>query len=440
MQVNQFLSYRMTKPALRVSVGSFLSFLTGLLAFYFVPFGGQLYLSDIFCVSVAALYLLSGQANQLVRILGTLGCVLLVGAVAWLIQQICTDLIRQTVFDDLIRGWSKIAIFISCIIVVSMFTRQKMGRLVICACGYAVGKIIETAVFPSGYEIGTPWKFGYSIPVTILVIAYLSYFHKRQRIIFVPAAFIALGIVNIAMNFRSMFLFCLVSAAACFFSDIVKLVAAKHKLSFGFKVPIVIVAIGITAFSAKTAYEYMAVGGMLGIEAQQKYYSETSGDLNILQAGRNESFVSTVAIKNSPIMGYGSWAKSHDYAVMQIEVLRQKHIEAQYSEDDSLELIPSHSYVLGAWVESGIVGALFWVIAFAITFAALLVTIGAGGSFMGLNFFLFINLLWSIPFSPFTADTRLSVAIILCLALSVLKSANVERIFRAIPRRSLRRA
>lgn len=440
MQVNQLLSSRTTKPALKLSVGSVLSFLTGLLAFYFVPFGGQLYISDLFCLFVVAFCLLSGQFGRIFVTLGNVGNILIVCALAWFVQQVATDLIRQTEFDNLIRGWSKIIILISCLISVTAITKLKMERLVICICGFAVGKIIETAVFPNEFTRGLPWKFGYSVPVTILVISYICYFHKNHRLIMLPLAFLTLGAINIVMNYRSMFLFCLISAAACFFSDLGRVFLAKRKATASLYMPLVVVAVAVTAFSAKIGYEYAAGSGVLGVDAQQKYYAQSSGDLNILQAGRNESLVSTVAIKNSPIVGYGSWAKNHDYAVMQIELLRQKHIEAQYLDDGNAEFIPTHSYILGAWVEAGIVGALFWAVAFAVTLGAAFATVEAGGTFVGLLLFLFINLLWNIPFSPFGADTRLSAAITLCCALSVLKTAHVERVFRTFSRKQLRRA
>ena len=440
MKINKRFSLSVANPIFKMPAGAFLSFFIGFLAFYFLPIGGQLYISDLFCLFFAAICLLSGRVNRTFATLGMVGNVLVACALAWLIQQCVTDLIRQTEFDNLIRGWSKIIIFIACIISVASITKLKMERIVLCACGFAVAKILETALFPNDYTRDLPWKYGYSFPVAVLVISYICFFHKKYRVILLPISLVFLGIANVVMNFRSMFLFCMISAGVCFAVDMGRLFFGSRKLRASLYMPLVIAMMAITTFSAKEVYEYAANNGVLGAEAQQKYYAQSSGDLSILQAGRNESLVSTVAIKNSPIIGYGSWAKNHDYAVMQIELLRQKHIEAQYSGDGSAEFIPTHSYILGAWVEAGIVGALFWAVAFTVVLGAAFLIVDAGGSFMCVGFFLFINLLWNIPFSPFGADTRLSAAITLCCALSVLKTTNVERIFRSTSRNLLRRA
>jgi hypothetical protein len=69
------------------------------------------------------------------------------------------------------------------------------------------------------------------------------------------------------------------------------------------------------------------------------------------------------------------------------------------------DLIPSHSHLLGAWVESGIVGAVFWCWVLWLTGGTL---VRASGREPLFPFFAFIALLliWNVFFSPYGADER----------------------------------
>jgi hypothetical protein len=69
------------------------------------------------------------------------------------------------------------------------------------------------------------------------------------------------------------------------------------------------------------------------------------------------------------------------------------------------DVIPSHSHLLGAWVESGVVGAVFWCWVSWLTGSTLLRSSGREPLF---TFFVFIAMLlvWNVLFSPYGADQR----------------------------------
>jgi hypothetical protein len=69
------------------------------------------------------------------------------------------------------------------------------------------------------------------------------------------------------------------------------------------------------------------------------------------------------------------------------------------------DLIPSHSYLLGAWVESGLLGAAFWAWVLWLTMKALWRASGAEPRFPFLVFIAFL-LVWNILFSPYGAEAR----------------------------------
>jgi hypothetical protein len=71
---------------------------------------------------------------------------------------------------------------------------------------------------------------------------------------------------------------------------------------------------------------------------------------------------------------------------------------------------------MGAWVEAGIVGAIFWAVLFFQGIKALIVLPQISDPLIPLYAWILLDLLWSIPFSPFGAQCRLTVPLaILCI-------------------------
>jgi hypothetical protein len=111
-----------------------------------------------------------------------------------------------------------------------------------------------------------------------------------------------------------------------------------------------------------------------------------------------------------------------------VSALGQHGYEIQ-GESES-DLIPSHSYIVGAWVEAGFVGALFWFWELMLTARALIATQGANSALALLIAFVVFNLLWNLAFSPFGAEARFYTAYDLSLmmfALTLPRSSMAKR-------------
>ena len=109
-------------------------------------------------------------------------------------------------------------------------------------------------------------------------------------------------------------------------------------------------------------YGMLAGGGRLGEKAQEKYDRQRSASGGTLVGGRAEFFVGLAAALDRPVLGHGSWPADTGQAVQRaaerfgIEVddsrrRRDPHAQA---------IIPTHSALVGAWVEHGIMGGIFW--------------------------------------------------------------------------------
>jgi len=133
----------------------------------------------------------------------------------------------------------------------------------------------------------------------------------------------------------------------------------------------VFVALIIGALFFKSAYSYLATSGYLSDEQREKYFMQSrrgSSALSILMMGRIEPFVGFRALLDHPIVGYGPrpidtkgyyslfLEKWGGYEDVQNYMAYQARRQALGRET----IIPSHSHIIGAWIERGIVGLMFW--------------------------------------------------------------------------------
>jgi hypothetical protein len=188
----------------------------------------------------------------------------------------------------------------------------------------------------------------------------------------------------------------------------------------------VIVVGAIAAQGLIALYSVAAGNGLLGDAAKNKYEAQTAGDLSLLQAGRAESLVSTQAIADSPILGHGSWAKDVAYVAMMRDILESRGYEV-VGEIEQNTLIPSHSHLLGAWVESGVMGGVFWTAVAVIAILAVYRCIKRAGAPAATIGFILFSLIWDVLFSPFSNAQRFVKAAQICLAISVLQGDSLQR-------------
>jgi len=146
-----------------------------------------------------------------------------------------------------------------------------------------------------------------------------------------------------------------------------------------------------------------------------------------LLSGRSESLISTRAIADSPIIGHGSWARSDEYANMHRMLLRERGFQVAPKRGEKAELIPSHSYILGSWVEAGVLSVPLWVTVFLLALFAFLRTSDLRSPYLPLVGFCAAQLLWSVPFSPFGASERFMVSVELLVVIWALRSWQAPR-------------
>jgi hypothetical protein len=384
---------------------------------------GTVYLADVIALcGVIVTAFRPGPIRHFAAVRG-----LLIGLAIWLAGSVLTDLVRHTEPANFLRGWGRIVFFGAALIFVWIVSDLRLSRIAAFFLGLVGAMLAGTAFFPSAYQLGEPWKFGYAPALAILaaLASAAPLFGRTPRQFRQILILGGMALTNLVFNYRSMFAIllgaALVTLIAAPLSRIGKInPRGKPVLQLGMVLILAILSIG-----APAGYGVVASSGMLGDKAKQKYMEQTSGDMGLLLGGRSESLGSVAAIKDSPIIGHGSWASDRYYVALRILMLRARGVETKGT-DISAEQIPSHSYLFGSWVESGIAGALFWGAVWLICARALLVTSTAGLRATGFVSFVCIQLLWNIVFSPFGAEVRFLVAGQLCIVFWALNAARTS--------------
>ena len=277
--------------------------------------------------------------------------------------------------------------------------------------------VLGTDLFQSSgsFFSSTSWKFGTGFGLTILAGIFLSAHFPNAKGLIITA----LSPIHLLLNARSLFLTVFVSGLLTSIS--IRIASIRARVATGIALTL------IATFSlpiAETVYGEMTSSGLFGQDAAEKYKAQTQIDGGIVLGGRPESLISFQAIADSPFFGHGSWAENIDYRIRYFEALEDAGKTVHWSALHKSLLIPGHSHILGAWIEHGIFGAVFWL------FILLLITRALYSSVLGLYQVVFIEMLiltkaiWDIPFSPFGLHGRLTMSISIVVAIYIIENCK----------------
>ncbi len=394
-----------------------LVFIIPTLRFLDVHMVGRLLASELVILALFPIVLSSGGR----RLLDPVPRMFIFLALLWLMGQIVSDVILDTPYQDYIRGWAKITIFLLNFSVLYILIGRNIRRIWIFTGGLIIGGFASYLVGQESLAEIDPWKFGYGFPITLIAILIASRLGKkgkwRHNASLIVILFVA--IVNFYMGSRALGGVCSLTAIFLFFHRLmIQRRPRTNKTSFKKRL-IMILLTGMAGWGIIQVYEHAASAGWLGEDAELKYEMQAFGDYGLLIGGRSEILISTQAIMDSPILGHGSWAKDYKYADAYIELKRELGYVVGSSEDEGY--IPSHSHLFGAWVEAGVLGGVFWMWILVLAVRLLIKQLnGLPMSLTPLVVFLTITLVWHVLFSPFGFQMRLMmpfyiVVIMLCL-------------------------
>jgi hypothetical protein len=370
---------------------------------------GTLYGSEI-----AALALLPVLLMMRGHLLGRRPVALFIAlCLLWAFGQVATDLLRETAFEDYSRGWSKIAFTLTNFCAIFLLLNGQRRRVVLFQVGAIVGGVLGYLINPSVFEDPDPWKFGVAGPVTVLLVLMSQVPVIRRRLQLSVGLLLFTALLNVYLGSRGLGGWTLLTAVFMVVERYLGRISARNRRNFLLALPIIAVVGGVSALALGEAYSYAAQRGLLGEEAEEKYKQQAEGNLGLLVSARPEILVSSQAILDSPIIGHGSWARDPYYMSMYIDLAEAGYgFQAVGIVDD---LIPTHSHLFGAWVEAGILGAVFWAWCLVLAGRVFLNLWLTREPIGGLLVFMAMNELWDIPFSPYGSERRFLTPFILAV-------------------------
>jgi len=390
---------------------AFWLFLIGLLRFFEFHSVGTLFAADF-----ATLLALPFAVHKAGRLQGRREIKwLFLFLILWFLGAAVTDAVRGSAWTDLMRGWAKVLMLGVSVFVIAVLSDFRLHRIAAYIAGFAVATLAGVYINPSPYQLAYPWKFGLGLAFGYLAVIIAAFGRTRPywlRLVLLAAV----AVICLMNDARSMF-----GTAATTILIIMLLEGfpqLRRQAAQSPTLTLLLLAIIAGAMVAVIqTYSHLAGTGALGKEAQYKYAAQTESG-NLIVGGRGEFIVSSQAVLDSPIIGHGSWAKAGGYSALLVARLRAQGQRTIYNPRATGDLIPSHSYLMGSWVEHGIFGALFWLYVLWLALRAATRLLAQESKADPLLAYNIIFLLWNVLFSPYGAEVRFIAAAQICLLIA----------------------
>lgn len=340
---------------------------------------------------------------------------LLLLAVVWFLAQLLSDLLQDTLPENMARGGGRSLVTIILVVGYFSIVADKITNIIASFISISFGLLIGYLIEPNEYAIDDPWKFGYGYSVTMFLIVAARFFWtlRPHGIAIAVTVCVAASGLNFIMGFRSVAVTSFMTALLIGLSPFGGLARRVPNVVLAFAAVVLVAGVGgLTA-----AYSGWAQSGVLGDVEQEKYWNQV-GSQGVLLSGRAEILVSSQAIMERPWLGFGSWAANDRYSDLFKDIVGA----ANFSVLDD-DLIPSHSHLFGAWVEGGVFAALFWIYALVLVGRAFVAMV-RHAFFDPVVVFVLVNVVWAILFSPYGLQNRAMSCFAIVVAATVLRLAK----------------
>jgi hypothetical protein len=345
----------------------------------------------------------------------------------WLFGQVITDIYRETKSIDWLRGDAKIVFLAVNILCMAVLVGRNLRRSAVFVGGYSIGSFLTFKFQPVVYSTADPWKFGYYSSVMMFFLLTSCYFYSRRRYAIVGIILMGLIVVNLLLNFRSPVAFLLITFVLVLpvIPERIGRMTILPRLGSVQRVTVLMMfALAATAGSLGLVHIF-TYSGFLGEQAQLKNQNQSESKLGLLIGGRPEILVSSHAVWDSPILGHGSWATDMKYVDMLYDYEEKYGLypNLEDMEEQSNDLIPSHSHLMAAWVESGFLGAIFWAFVLSLVVKSIIRVSTFRPPLAPLYTWLLLTFAWDILFSPFGSGRLISEGFLLVVICDLLESS-----------------
>jgi len=365
--------------------------------------------------------------------------VVLILGIFFLLGLILSDLWHDTPFEKYSRGWGRVIVFISNFVSLYVIIDNRRSRLLWLTFGFVVGRLwLSIDSIENGLIV---WKLGLAKPLALVALLLCVTVPKLRApgSLFSSLLILTLGLINILADFRSLGAVLVIVAAL-----MILVHQGQSAKRYRGSLPVsavagMVIASFLAAAMSSWFYGYAADQGWLSPEATQKYESQASeAGLPLIIAGRSESLVSVEAVMDAPLLGHGSWPENPYYADRLAFRRYQLGLSKSMTPSEDT-LIPTHSHLLGSWVEAGLAGGIFWSIVLFLAGKSMLLSCRSKSHMQALYLFCAVLLIWDVLFSPFSGFRRLETAFLLLVVLrALLQRSSMPSPFGAATDRSRR--
>jgi hypothetical protein len=335
----------------------------------------------------------------------------------WLGSQVVTDLVVGAPFTDYSRGWAKISFFLADFSTLYLLLHGDGRRLCLFAAGMGVSALFAYVV-AAGAVPGGAWKFCLGPACSLLAVLAAQSPPLARRCGLQTALLLAMAFLNIVLGCRSLGLICYLTAAYL----LLQRQARRWRRPAA---AALVAALLVLASAAGFRYLHGWALELSGPEAIEKQLAQ-SGRYGVLLGGRPEAYVAVQAIRDSPLLGHGSWAKDPQYALLLYDLQRYGY-KFNPAKLVDVGLIPTHSHLFGAWVEAGLVGGLFWLAVLVLCLLLLVRARGTPHPLGPLLAYVSFLTLWGVLYSPFGAEMRFVDAYFLVLLVGFHQGRQARR-------------
>jgi hypothetical protein len=321
------------------------------------------------------------------------------------------------------KGIARVVFFGLDFMALAVLMNNKTRRMIIFALTIVAVMFIFSRDFRSDFL--TEWKFGICTSVTLLALLGSSYYYARKKYQNCIIIYLVLVVLNLKFAFRSQMVIDLVAAVLTIpIFDRHGPAAGKpsSKMVKALKPILLLVLAGGAAFLASETIKFAAKQGFFHEEVAGKFQAQSQGKLGVLFGGRPETLVALQAIRDSPIIGHGSFAADQRYLDLKADLMYENgYSDSDQSADADGNAIPTHSHLTMAWVESGILGGLLWIYILVLVIRAILRITTVRPPLSPLYCYLLVNFVWDILYSPFGSINRLWGAYLILLSFNLLQ-------------------
>jgi O-antigen ligase len=345
----------------------------------------------------------------------------------WLFGTVAADLYLGSTMTNSMKGIARVVFLGLDFTALAILIDGKTRGMIVFTLGFIPAMLKIAFAFREDFLVA--WKFGLAYALTLMALLVSCYFYVQRRHWIYVSISLGMAALNLIFASRSQVAIDLISLTL-----VLPILRRKHSLQGGtdkcveaFRIAILLTLACGAAYAANQAIKFGVNHNFFDETIQDKFQTQEEGRLGVLVGGRPETLAAIQAIRDSPLIGHGSFAVDPKYNWLQQDIAYENgYTSSDAPPDEENAGIPAHSHLTQSWVESGIFGGIFWLYALFITSRGILLLISRGSPMAPLYAFLLVGFIWDVLYSPMGSFARLWGGFAMLISYNLVKIARMK--------------